>query len=734
MSPYLMPDVLTVKRRAIENGFPLAFVSRLAEHESWRKEVYRPMNYLHKWWARRLGSVFRAILIASCADGLEDVETLFYQPTRFPKVTVFDPFMGSGTTIHEAVKLGCRVIGRDINPVSHLMVSAALQAYTRSEVQATFQHLSDTVGATIRSFYTCQLSSGQNAEVLYNFWVKTVPCPACGSTVELFKSRIFAKNASPRKHPEAKALCPHCHTINDVRHDAVSATCSNCRHTYNPQLGTVIERKAHCLACHQAFPVIEAVRKLDSPPSHKLYAKMVLCDNDKVYLPADAADMALYQSAQQRLPELGAYIPQTQISPGYNTNQVLNYNYRFWHELFNARQLACFGMLVSEIKAIPKPELRTLFACLLSSVLEFNNLFCSFKGEGTGAVRPIFSHHILKPELAPLEANIWGTPKSSGSFSTLFESRLLRVLDYKDTPYEFRLAQTNNGKRTNRKTFGLSQPLNKILVSDCQLLNPHSVYLSCGDSAKSDLPDASVDVVVTDPPFFDNVHYSQLADFFYVWLRQILDASPTTAHVTTRSLDEVQDTEAGRFADKLTAVFRECYRVLKPDGLLVFTYHHSRAEGWLAVYQAIRQAGFYISQAHPVKAEMAVAIPIQQSKTPINFDLIFVCRKIEPTKSSAAQEFHLLTCLIRAKRDLTALRQASLVISIGDVKVILLGHVLAALSQLNDWPRELTRLQDLQQRADSLAEEVLKQTYPEITPQQFTLFDSPQPGNGRNHD
>jgi putative DNA methylase len=66
---------------------------------------------------------------------------------------------------------------------------------------------------------------------------------------------------------------------------------------------------------------------------------------------------------------------------------------------------------------------------LFSGVLEFKNLFATYKGEGTGAVRHMFSHHILKPERLPIEANVWGTPKSSGSFRNLFSSRLMRALE-----------------------------------------------------------------------------------------------------------------------------------------------------------------------------------------------------------------------------------------------------------------------------------------------------------------
>lgn len=93
--------------RAIEHGnFPFEHLSSIAELESWRKEVNRPVYHIHKWWAHRLGSVFRAILIAAFAPQNSDIAEMFYQPVRLDKAVVFDPFMGSGTTIGEALKLG----------------------------------------------------------------------------------------------------------------------------------------------------------------------------------------------------------------------------------------------------------------------------------------------------------------------------------------------------------------------------------------------------------------------------------------------------------------------------------------------------------------------------------------------------------------------------------------------------------------------------------------------------
>jgi len=360
------------------------------------------------------------------------------------------------------------------------------------------------------------------------------------------------------------------------------------------------------------------------------------------------------------------------IEPGYNTNQVLNYSYRYWHEMFNERQLLCLGMLAKAIREIECDNMRDAMTCLFSGALEFNNMFASFKGEGTGAVRHMFSHHILKPERTPLEANVWGTPKSSGAFSTLFKSRLLRALDYCENPFELRL---DEGKAT--KVYGLSDPIGHPRADTFEEFEDgRNLYVSCGDSSATDLPDQSVDVIVTDPPFFDNVNYSQLADFFYVWQRHILG---NYASETTRSEREVQHQEADVFESRLANVLRECNRVLRLDGLLIFTYHHSRGEGWSSVLGALLSADFVITATHPIKAEMSGATPKNQAKEPINLDIIVVCRKrdgerVEHSVDEPAAE-------AEALRQVARLRRAGRTLSRNDVRVILMGQLIKRISR-----------------------------------------------------
>ena len=237
-------------------------------------------------------------------------------------------------------------------------------------------------------------------------------------------------------------------------------------------------------------------------------------------------------------------------------------------------------------------------------------------------MRPLFYNHILKNELMPLEANPWGHKASSGSFSTLFETRIKRMLDYKENPFELKILP---GKKSE-KVF-LNGCKDEAKVATEENWDAGNSIILCKDSAHIDIMDESVDLVVTDPPFFDNVNYSELADFFYVWLKMFNIGVGSLDVDSTRGKEDVQDNEPESFSRKLCDVFKECNRVLKQEGRLIFTYHHSRTEGWVSVYNALTNARFSICQVIPLKAEMSVSVAIIAAKEPINYDLVFVCKK-----------------------------------------------------------------------------------------------------------
>jgi putative DNA methylase len=707
--------------RLIEKDFPFARLSLIAEQESWRKEVYRPIYYLHKWWARRLGSVFRGIVLGACTNDSDNFWNLFYSKNNFDGTTLFDPFMGSGVTVGEAIKLGCRAIGRDINPVAYIACRAAFSRYLPPDVLHTYQCLEKQLASKLLEYFVTKNASGEEATVLYYFLVKVVGCPQCGQDIDLFKTRIFSRNAVPQKDASARAICPNCGAIVSTLYDAKGALCPHCSLSFNPQEGNISGPQVRCDTCRATFRLVDRMKSIEGPLGFRRYAKMVLTgDGQKQYETFNEFDRQLERKIAEEFAKITNKFSEVVIEPGYNTNQLLKHNYKYWHQLFSDRQLVCIGHMVEAIKEIQPPDLKVLFACLFSGVLEFNNLFTSFKGEGTGAVRHMFAHHVLKPEMMPLEANIWGTSKSSGSFSTLFHSRVERAIAYKYNPTEIRL---NSSKAIT--VGGINQTLEKEIVENFSMFKtyPNSIYLSCGDSSCIDIPDKSIDLIVTDPPFFDNVHYSQLADFFYYWLNQILDLSRNT---TTRSPNEVQDTDPEFFTTKLTSVFAECSRVLSEKGLFVFTYHHSRHEGWAAVHRAIRHSGFICTQAYPIKAEMSVSMPLQQAKSPIHLDLILVCRRdSQIVKDSWDSE--VLSAINIAEKQIISLKSFGIKVSLGDAKVVLMGRFLCEAHRMKNLELEERFLGEIEKDIDRYVSRVISAKgevlYTETKAEQLRLFE-----------
>ena len=666
---------------ALEGDFPIVEVSQLAEQESWRKEINRPIYHIHKWWATRLGSVFRAIALAALSKPGADIWKQFYDTHNFAEKVVLDPFMGSGTTLGEAVKLGAKAVGCDINPISTFLVRQAFTKVSEAQLRAAFDTLEQSIAPEIRRYFqTRDTVSGAQIPVLYFFWVKTLVTPE-GDTVPLFSRYVFSQDAYPKKKPKAQIVCPVCWGLIEDRFDATVVTCPHCTQKFDPQHGPAIGQYVTAQSGNR-YKIKDLLPLDGSPPEHRLYAMMALRpDGTKVYLPARDEDKALYAAAKLRLQSETLPLPVSVVRRGHNSDQARGYNYTQWRDFFNARQLLCLGLLLREIEKIADIAIQEQMLCLFSSTLEFNNLFCSFKGEGTGAVRHMFSNHILKPERTPLENSIWGTERSSGTFSTLFESRLLRAKKYLDEPFELAFEYDLFGKRSGtRKTFA-SNPIRAKRVDTWAELThvEHSMMILNGDSSRLPIPDSSVDAVVTDPPYFDFVHYSELSDFFFAWLSPLLKSRyPWFAQVDSSGLGEVQHKDPRLFARQLAAVFSECRRVLKDDGVLAFSFHHSRAEGWAAIYEALTTAGLVVVAAHPVHAELRASSPKSAANAPISLDAILVCRKRSAIGSGT-------TVVEDVNRQIAltveVLERAGMTISSGDRFVIGAAQVLVSRSR-----------------------------------------------------
>src|SRR5258706_8717611 len=156
-------------KSALEESFPGAMLSTVGTHESWRKEVHRPATSTHKWWAKRLGSVFRGIIASAVTEERDDAAVVYSSLVDLAGTVILDPFAGSGVTGVEAVKLGADVVCLDINPIATLLQRQALQKWDLAALRSAYAQVERACRAEVDRVHRTE----DGRTVLYYFWVAT---------------------------------------------------------------------------------------------------------------------------------------------------------------------------------------------------------------------------------------------------------------------------------------------------------------------------------------------------------------------------------------------------------------------------------------------------------------------------------------------------------------------------------------------------------------------------------
>ena len=683
----------------LERPLRSATLNRLAAAESWRKEVHSPPSHVQKWWAQRLGVVNRQLLLAAAASSQAELNRIDRGHTDLTGVVVYDPFAGSGGSLLEAAKLGAQVIGRDVNPVATLAARQALQLWDEAGLERGRDLIAESCGDDLEALYVDE----EGRRVRGYFWVATAACCGCSERVDLFHRHVFAKHAYPKRNPIAHGLCRSCGEVVEVdlsKDDAIGCTACGAQ---TPLQGTVRSgrgTRAAEFVCASGHVTQVAPSARATPIGYRMYAKVLDVDGKRRYARTTAADDAAYAQASAQLHQHGSNLvqPTGLLERGKNTDQVLRVGFNEWRDFYNDRQLLALGLIATAIRDldIGAPE-REALAAAFSKVAEFNNMLASYKGEGTGAVRSAFHNHTLQFERMPFEANPWSS--ASGGFQASCK-RVWKALSYKAAPSDLRMVRG----RTER-VVGSSKPL-ELKIADSAECGAGLASVTCGDSGGTAIPDAAVDIVLTDPPHFDKVHYSELADFFHAWLRQIVPFVGYSRSATTRSNLDVQNDCPLSFEIGMTRVWKDVARTLRPGGIVAFSFHHRDARGWTACMNSLRAAGLCVTYLQMAKAEMTTSLSKKNQKLPHSMDVLVICRKRAAAVPLANS---IENAVSHARGRVRALRRSGADPLPGDARSIMLASVLSLITNPDVHEDAESLARDAEHRA-VLAEERLLRT------------------------
>ena len=659
---------------AIEERFDIPFIASLALKEKQIQQNYRPIIAVHKWFARRPGTLFRGLLLSEF--GNRPLSEIFFACNDFPDRTIADPFMGGGTPLLEANRVGCDVIGFDINPMATWIVQEEikhidLEAY-RSAADSLVEALDKDVGLLYRT--DCPLYGDTDVPVKYFIWVKVIDCEHCGREVDLFPGYLLAEKG---RHPRNVVICAACGELNEVTDINWLGNCRSCQSPLS-LAGPARRNRCPCAHCGHinSFPRPEA-----GPPRHRMVALEYYNPHHRnghagrFFKKPDAKDLDRVAVAMARRQiTKGEFIPDQEIPPGDETDRLHRWGYRYYRELFNERQLLGLELSCRLISEISDERLRHALATNVSDLLRYQNMLCRYDTMALKSL-DIFSIHGFPVGLVQCESNLLGILNGaganvgSGGWANIVE-KYSKAKRYCEAPFEVlrrgdqKLVVPITGERIGEQSGGFRR---------------RSVTIRCVSSTNVEMEPQSLDAVFTDPPYFGNVQYGELMDFCYVWLRGLVgDRVEGFGGESSRSSQELtgnatQDRGIEQFTEGLSSVYQAMARALKPGAPLAFTFHHNRLEAYLAVAVAILDAGLICSATLPCPAEMGGSIHIHGTGSSI-VDTVFVCRYHGKTRRghlfSSSEE---LVQLVRTELD--QLRAAGLKASEGDIRCIVYGHL-----------------------------------------------------------
>ena len=578
-----------------------------------------------------------------------------YSRLGLDQIVVLDPTAGGGSIPFESARLGLNTFGNDLNPVAALIEHATIELPLKHglAVLREFERIASEYierrEKRLLPFFPPE--PAENAIPTNFIWARTIRCPHCEGLVPLSPNwRLAPDGTGARMLPE-KGKGPG-DTTRHVRFAIVSkakeqspgtvsggdATCpfDDCGRLIS---GDHIKAEAQAGRMGEQLYTVVFKKKLITGYTKASKPKEKWVRGYRAPSPEDDVSQAVAEALAEKLPDWEAMdmVPTERVPTDINDDRPIQYGMPLWRDLFSPRQLLghctaveMFRELIEEEKAAGRWNEVTAaaFAYLslsLDKMLNYNSRMSVWMSTREVMANTFNRHDFAfcwsHAEMAPLIVGLgydWAIEQTAKCIGELVA-----------------LTRPDAGATAN--------PQSKFNFDGAPAFIPPSVTLTCksGDSLDH-IADASIDAVVMDPPYYDNVMYAELSDFFYVWLKRT--AGYIYPELFRRALTDKENEAvanpakfkgekgakalAGRdYQQRMAAIFTEMRRVLKPDGIMTLMFTHKATGAWDALTKGLMEAGFAITASWPINTEAEGSLHIKD-KSAANSTVFLVCRPL----------------------------------------------------------------------------------------------------------
>ncbi|MCW5609139.1 MAG: DUF1156 domain-containing protein [Rubrivivax sp.] len=568
--------------------------------------------------------------------------------------TVLDPTAGGGSIPFEALRLGLSTLANDINPVATLVQKGTYEFPLQHGARLTdeFDRISRRfLQLAEPRFKGIFAPEPEDAQVLGYLWARTIRCPHCEGLVPLSPNWRLAPDGTgvclrpqPGTGPGDRTRLVRFALVRKTTEQSPGtvsggdATCpfEDCARLIS---GDHVKAEAQAGRMGEQLYAVVFKRRIETRTKAGKRGKDKWERGYREPRPEDDMSKQVAAALAEKMPEWEALdiIPTEGVPAGHKNDEPIRYGMSQWLHMFSPRQLLGHCTAVEVYRQLLEEERASRTWCDLTAaafvylsmsldkMLNYNSRMSVWMSTRE-VVANTFNRHDFAfawshAEMAPLIVGLgyeWSIEQTAKCIGELVD--LVRPAAGRDSSAQAGL------------DFGAEAPGN---------FTPPPVTLSCksGDSLDH-IADASIDAVVMDPPYYDNVMYAELSDFFYVWLkrtagyvypelfrRQLTDKENEAVANPAKFKDHKgAKALAGRdYQQRMAAIFTEMRRVLKPDGIMTLMFTHKATGAWDALTTGLIEAGFAITASWPINTEAEGSLHIKD-KSAANSTIFLVCR------------------------------------------------------------------------------------------------------------